>query len=522
MSRAVLVCLALGGWTVQGGVTGGAVPATGATGATGVTGATRGRAPPGASRTRPAAPDTGDLRELRERLERILDDPALARAHVGLVVQVAETGEILFDRNGDRRFTAASTTKLVTAAVALERLGPDHRWRTLLAAGGPVRDGVLEGDLWIVGGGDPVLGREEVRGWPRLLRDAGVRRIRGDLVGDDRAFPDAPWGRGWMWDELHAGWASGVTGLHMAPGRIGAELLPGPDVGDPASFRVTDSVPPPPVLAHVGTGAPDSETRLRFVPPPGGGGPVRLEGWIPAGDTVRLTLAPGHPTLHLLRFLESALPEAGISLDGESRRPREGERAPAGGWRLERRSRPLEEVLPRLLKPSDNRIAETLLRTLGRERGRSGSAEEGLEVVAETLSGWGIEGGAVSLADGSGLSRYDEIAPRALTRLLRRVRQLPHGDLFTDALPRAGEDGTLARRLLSTAAEDNLRAKTGSLSSVRGLAGYVIDRDGETLVFALLLNGYDAPGRVAVGLEDLLVEQLALYHGRDYPGCPCR
>jgi D-alanyl-D-alanine carboxypeptidase/D-alanyl-D-alanine-endopeptidase (penicillin-binding protein 4) len=146
-----------------------------------------------------------------------------------------------------------------------------------------------------------------------------------------------------------------------------------------------------------------------------------------------------------------------------------------------------------------------------------GSADAGLEVVESTLEGWGIEPGGFSLADGSGMSRYNEIAPSALVRLLRRVSQLSDAGAFIDALPVSSVDGTLSRRFLSTAASRTVRAKTGSLSGVRALAGFVEDGDHETLVFALMLAGYDAPGDVATALEDLLVEQLALYHGPAYP-----
>jgi D-alanyl-D-alanine carboxypeptidase/D-alanyl-D-alanine-endopeptidase (penicillin-binding protein 4) len=169
-----------------------------------------------------------------------------------------------------------------------------------------------------------------------------------------------------------------------------------------------------------------------------------------------------------------------------------------------------------MLKFSDNQIAETMLRTLGTLTG-DGSAEDGLAVVESTLSGWGIEPDAYSLVDGSGMSRYSEIAPTALARLLRRTSQLPGFRVYVDALPVASVDGTLSRRFRSTAASRVVRAKTGSLSGVRSLAGYAVDGDGETLVFALLLNGYDSPNSVATALEDLLIEQLALYHGPAYP-----
>ena len=461
-----------------------------------------------------------DAAALRESLSRLLEDPALRRAHVGLLVQIAGTGEVLFAHAAEKRFTAASVTKLVTGAVALHRLGAAYRWRTRLVATGPIRAGALLGDLWIVGGGDPTLKADRLDRWAASLRRAGVVRIDGDVVADDRVFDRVPWGRGWMWDDAYTGWGAGVSGLHLHPGRIPAELTPASEVGGRAAMRLLEPGPSPGLRNAVRTGAPGSEIRLRFRPAVEDG-EVLLEGWIPLDEErVPLLLAPSHPTGYLLERVALRLEEAGITVGGRFRQAEDDEPAPVGEWSAETVSDSLGAVLQVLLKRSDNQIAETLLRTLGVELGRGGSADDGLEVVEATLAEWGIEPGAVALADGSGLSRYGELTPAAVVRLLRRTWQLPEFAVYREALPIAGVDGTLSARLLGTAGERNVRAKTGSLSGVRGLAGYLSDGDGETLVFALLLNGYDAPGEVATALEDLLVEQLALYHGPRRPARP--
>lgn len=474
-----------------------------------------------APQARPEAADP-DRAELARRLEALLEDPALRRAHVGLLVQAAGTGEVLFDRDAEKLFIAASTTKLVTAAAALRRLGPDHRWRTRLLAAGDLRGDTLRGDLWILGDGDPRLTADEVRAWARQVRDAGVRHVAGDVVGDDRVFEPPIWGRGWTWEDLYSGWGAGVSGLQLSPASARAELLAGPAPGSPATLRFPDPGPVPSLENRVLTGAPGDEVRIHFVPPPEGGA-VRLLGWVPAGgDPVRLSLAPAHPTLHLLAVLGRAMEDAGVRVSGRYRRATEEER-PEGpvAWERELVSEPLSEVVERLLERSDNQVAESLLRTLGREVSGVGSAEAGLRAVEATLAGWGIAPGAVELADGSGLSRYSRVTPAALVRLLRRILQLPGYEPLHRALPVAAETGTLSRRMAATAAEGNARAKTGSLGGVRALAGYVRDADGERLVFALLVNGYEVLGDVATAIEDLVVEQLALYHSADYPGCPC-
>ncbi len=194
--------------------------------------------------------------------------------------------------------------------------------------------------------------------------------------------------------------------------------------------------------------------------------------------------------------------------------------ADTAAWSATVRSDSLGRVLADVLKPSDNLGAESLLRTLGLVEGRTGTPGEGLAVIRGTLADWGIAPGAAALADGSGLSRYDAVTPTALVRLLRAMWRSPEHEVFRSALPSPAGRGTLEGRFPGTPVREGVRAKTGSLSSVRGLAGYVEDGDGETLVFALLLNGYDVRGDAASGLRDLLVEQLGLYHRAVEPGWP--
>jgi len=461
----------------------------------------------------------GSPADLAYRLDRILADPALTRAHVGLAVQVAETGEVLYELQGEKLFVPASNTKIVTAAVALDALGPAHRWETTFAADGTLTDGVLQGDLWIVGGGDPWLTREAVESWPQLLERAGIRRITGDVIGDDRAFAGPQWGQGWYWHEIYAYWGSGVSALQVRPNTVRARLVPGDDVGDPARFELLRPGPALPMTVDVRTGAPGSGVRLHYEPPPEGGD-VRMTGWIPASDTVALHLATHHPTLYLLAHLGEALAAAGIEVEGKIRRAVDGEPPTRPAWSHVVSSDSLGAALAEMLKPSDNQMAELMLRTVGLEISGEGTAEAGLGVVEGVMAGWGIEHGAMSLSDGSGLSRYNRIAPNAMARLLRAMWRHPHYRVFLDGLPIAAVDGTLRRRLSGTPAEDNVKAKTGGLASARTLSGYLTDGSGETLVFSLMVNDYDVPGSVAVALEDLIIEQVALYRRPVEPGWP--
>jgi PBP4 family serine-type D-alanyl-D-alanine carboxypeptidase len=165
-------------------------------------------------------------------------------------------------------------------------------------------------------------------------------------------------------------------------------------------------------------------------------------------------------------------------------------------------------------------MAESILRTVGLEMSGEGTAEAGIEIGGDVLQRWGIEPGAMSLSDGSGLSRYNRIAPNAMARLLRAMWHHSQYRVFLDGMPIAAVDGTLRQRLSGTPGEKNVRAKTGSLASARALSGYLTDGSGETLVFSLMVNDYDVPGSVAIALEDLLIEQIAMYRRPVEPGWP--
>ncbi len=460
-----------------------------------------------------AAVPTASVVRLRARLDDLLARPPFRRAHVGLIVHVAETGETLYELVSDKRFTPGSTVKLATASVALEVLGAAYRWQTRVVAAGPVVEGRLEGDVWIVGSGDPNLSREEIRGIIGLLRAGGIREIEGDVVADDRAFEQAPWGRGWMWDDLHVSFSGGVSGFQLSPNDVLARLIAGSRVGEPALLRYLEPGPRLPILSDVRTGPSGSEVELQVLPLPGGDvGEQRIVGQLPRGRSFQLSLAPAHPTLYALAYVGSVLADSGIAVGGRLRRAERDERVPPASAALGvMTSDSLGLVLQEFLKPSDNQIGESILRTIGREAADEGSAEAGLEVVERVLHRWGVDREATELADGSGLSRYNQVAPSALNRLLIVLWHHPARETLIEALPIAGVDGTLEWRMRGTAAENNARAKTGSLEAVRALSGYVRSRDGQTLIFTLLVNGFDGPGSAARAVEDLIVEQLALF-----------
>jgi D-alanyl-D-alanine carboxypeptidase/D-alanyl-D-alanine-endopeptidase (penicillin-binding protein 4) len=178
-------------------------------------------------------------------------------------------------------------------------------------------------------------------------------------------------------------------------------------------------------------------------------------------------------------------------------------------------SPPLREILPALQKPSQNQIAEVLLKTLGLERTGVGSADSGRRIIESQLVAWGADAEGFAVRDGSGLSRHDYVSPETIVRVLDAMRRSPDFAAYHDALPIAGVDGTLAGRMRGTPAQGNVRAKTGYVDRARSLSGYVRSADGELLLFSFLCNNWTTPVRAVERVQDAIAARLAALPVKD-------
>ncbi len=461
---------------------------------------------------------------LRAELEEIFSDPAFANAHWGLMVQSVESGEILYRANAEKLFMPGSNVKLVTAAVALARLGPEHRFHTRLAAAGKVEGGMLDGDLIVVGGGDPAISERfndgdplaTFRAWADSLKGRGIERVSGDVVGDDDLFDDVHLGPGWSWDDLGYYYAAEIGALLYNEGALRAKITPGDSTGGRARVELD---PPTAylsiendVLTVADSTGLNVDARLRPF-----SNEARIWGAIwEREDSLDRYIAPHDPTLFFVTVLTETLRREGISISGVPADADDKEMT-AGDTLTTlfvHTSPELAEIMRPFLKRSQNQIGEMLLRTLGAVETDTGSVEAGRRVVERTLTSWGIPESYYIYVDGSGLSRYNYLSPEALVRLLRVMARRPEFDAFYAALPVAGVDGTLERRMRGSYAEENARAKTGFISNARSLSGYVTTVDGELLAFSIIANNFDAPIRTVEYLQDLAVERLANFSRR--------
>ena len=456
---------------------------------------------------------------LRAEFDEILADPAFANAHWGVMVQSVETGEVLYRLNGRKLFMPASNTKLVTSSVALSRLGADFRFRTQIMACGPVDSavGLVNGDLLVVGGGDPsISGRfadgDQVgvfRAWADSLDARGISRIDGNVVGDDNLFDDSHVGPGWAWDYLGAAYAAEIGALLLNEGAIRLRVTPGSSPGERADVTIEPateyiSLQNMAVTTSDSTGVGVWAERRPFSTE------VELRGRIWTGTEMVTRYVPSHdPTSYFVTVLQETLEEEGIGVSGEPVDMDDYDGSCSAATVIfVHESPPLSEILVPFLKESQNQIGEMLMRYVGAAATDTGSVATGRRVAENTLTGWGIPDDSYVYYDGSGLSRYNYLAPEAVVRILRAVALRPDFDVFYSALPIAGVDGTLSGRMRGTAAEGNVRAKTGFISNARALSGYVTTADDELMAFSILTNNFDTPTRPVEYVQDLLVERL--------------
>lgn len=502
----------------------------------------------------PKAPAT--LAELRSRIDEICRQPALEPGFFAVKIVSLDSGQTIFEQSANKFVRPASNMKLYTVATAFDRLTPDFHFITSVYAKEKLEDGKVKGDLIIYGRGDPSIAARFNNGdYFKGINDladrivaAGVKRVKGDLVGDESYFNGSPVGSGWEWEDLTWSYGAQVSALTINDNAIDLNIKPGATVGAPVTI-----VTGPPnasfiTIVNRATTAPKGLKSNLQIYRGLGANTLEISGALPLGDAGFVGgVAIPDPALAFVSMLRDALIKRGVKLDGRIRTvdARSGTsllpRTPPGfasgsmaQFPVEvasLQSPPFREIAAHTLKPSQNQYTELILRTLGRNpqvldssgntrplagdaRGALDDEESGLEMVRAFLRQAGIGENDVSLNDGSGLSRNDLITANTTVQLLTFMSRHKYFAQFRDALPIAGVDGTLRTRMRGTPAEGNLRAKTGSLSSVASLSGYVTSASGEHLVFSMMLNNYPDAAAVRRDSMDAIAILLASFAGK--------
>ena len=484
----------------------------------------------------------------------ILSDPAVARAHWGISVTTLD-GAPIYALNDLQYFKPASNAKLFTTAAALALLGPGFTMKTYVVAEGPVSsDGRLRGSLRLIGGGDPTLsgraypysGHTEHSDPPfKALDDlaaqvaaSGIKSIDGTIVADDTLFAFERYGSGWGQDDLMWDYGAPVSALTVGDNFRNLTLTPGVQAGDAITASWNPPLPDDAALLkneattspagseeHLGLDRQPDQSFLRAygtIPAgskPGNFGIAVQDSAKFAGEGFAQALAShgitGNPAVQVSHRLSGDTQD----FDKESEQPLALK--PLTSTQLpftlppnarivaERTSPPLSQIVTVVNKVSQNLHAEMLLRLLGKAGGDDGSVAQGARVVRQFLISAGVSPDGFFFYDGSGLSPQDDITPRATTTLLRYAARQPWGNVYRASLPVGGVDGTLDNRFMQPSMKGKVFAKTGTISGVHTLSGYLTTASGRTLVFSILCNDHSPVTDTTRGAMDNIVTAIA-------------
>ncbi|MFM7528018.1 MAG: D-alanyl-D-alanine carboxypeptidase/D-alanyl-D-alanine-endopeptidase [Nodosilinea sp.] len=448
--------------------------------------------------------------QLAPRLQARLAQPPLDRADLGMVLQtLARPGQpqrTLYSRQGDRRFTPASSLKLLTTAAALDRLGPDYRIRTSVYGRlGP--GGVAE--LRLVGRGDPTLGQPQIDQLAAQLAAAGVTRVSRWIL-DDRYFSGPALNPTWEWEDLQYAYAAPVNGLILNRNALSLTLTPG-GIGQPLTLTWPGSVFPPdwPLVNQTTTVAPGGLPQPLILTRQLGSPDLYLQGslTIEAGPR-QIELAVLDPSLGFQQALALALEARGLQVEAPVTRPGADLGVAADIELASLLSPPLRDWLGAANRDSHNLSAEVLLKTLGVTQGPpegTDASQRGTQVIKTTLATLGVDTSPLYLVDGSGLSRHNLVTPRALVETLQAMAQHPQARVFQDSLAIAGVSGTLRQRFQPGPLAGRLQGKSGALTGNVALAGYLQPPHYPPLVFSVLINHAQEPaGELRHHLDDIL------------------
>ena len=468
------------------------------------------------------------LEQLQRELAAIFSDPVVDHGVWSVAVTSLRDGEPLYRSNAFRLLTPASNQKVITAAVAAERLGWDYRYTTRIYATGPIdSNGALNGDLVVVGDGDPTINPRHPDRWAifdewgKQLAAKGIRQVNGYLIGDDNAFEEPGWAPGWSWDDLAFGYGAAATALQYNENQIELMIGPGIQAGSRAIISVSPSGSGITIDHRVTTAAAGQPNRIALHRTPGSD-MLTVSGEIALGSSPITEYASvDNPTQVYLNAMRVAFHRQGVNIertpldiDGVRMLPD----MTSATVLIEDQSPPLADIIDVTLKWSRNIYAETMLRSMA-EGATDKSTAAGLEALEETLNDWGVFGDYFLARDGSGLSRYDYLSADALTWVLTHLWRDPkHAEAYRATLPVFGVNGNVANRLKDTPASGRVWAKTGSMSQVRSLSGYLMTADGEPLVFAFIANGFRVPTReIDAAIDKALLRLLDFKHSSHAP-----
>lgn len=454
--------------------------------------------------------------DILKEIRKLLSEEKLKNASLGFYAIPVLSDKPLAEYNSEQSLSPASTLKIVTTSAALAVLGQDFVFETKLEYDGKITsEGTLEGNLYIKGGGDPTLGANNLNAlmdnWAKAIKDKGIKKINGILVGDASIFEDHLTPDTWTWADMGNYYGAGACGLSIAENAYKIFFSAENKVGINAKFlRTEPQINNLEIVNEVQTGTSDSGDNAYIY-----GAPYSflryIRGTIPAGaNNFEIKGSLPDPALFCAEYLQKKLIANGISCKEVSTdRLLKIKNKFSDDKRTvlhQTFSEALKEIVKTINLESMNLYAEHCLKMIAYKKTKEGSNAKGIEEISNFLKSKKIDTNGLLMYDGCGLSRFNALTTKQLALILKTMQNENEFQSLFYSLPIAGKTGTMKNRCKGTVAEGNLRAKSGSVSGIRSFAGYVNSRSGKRIAFAIMVNNFSGSGsELAKKLEKIMV-----------------
>lgn len=439
-----------------------------------------------------------NLATAQDALTEFVTNNSLRTANISVYIKDMKTGKIVADHRADKAAIPASTLKVITTATALEVLGAEFRFETILCHDGKLEpDGTLNGNLYIVGSGDPTLGSSKMgdndflKTWTRAILSAGIKKINGNILGDDTRFDNEGSNSKWSWDDIGNYYAPGIWGIAYLDNTVAVTFQSGAVGTTPTIIRQQPQLPEMIIDNFVLCTKTTSDNAYFFGAPKNMNLTVRGE--IPANRPAFVVKAGlPNPSLLLARDFQAALIAGGVVVNGQANDMELYQRgrllAPVARTSLYTHySVPLREIVREANQKSNNFYTEQIFKSLSLSKHLVATNQHSIEIIRQYWRSKGLDINELFMEDGSGLSPANAVTARFLTELMQYMYQKSiHKDAFFNSLAVAGKTGTLAGIMKKSHLEGNLYGKSGTISRVRAYTGYITNN--REWVFTVIVN----------------------------------